>query len=379
MTMVDKELAERAEQMANGTGHVSLSSVTKRFGETVGVNNVNLEIRRGEFLTLLGPSGSGKTTLLRMIAGLVTPTEGEIWLDGVKINERPTYARNIGMVFQSLALFPHLDVFGNIAFPLWMRKVPKKEIRERVMGALELVRLPQMARRKIEALSGGQRQRVALARALVYRPSLLLLDEPLAALDQKLREEMEIELIKLHQQIDVTIVNVTHDQKEALRVSDRIGVMNGGNLEQVGTGVELYNSPATAFVGAFIGNTNTLEGHIEQLASAQTFVASNYGPQIPIGVTQLAPGSPASLLLRAERLRLTQEPQSGRVAFEGVIALKAFQGNASHFEVDIPELGVKLRVESFERNDALRYSVGDRAWVEWDADQAIVLPLGSEK
>ena len=373
MTLADKHVAPQGDSPGMDSGHVVLNGVTKRFGDTVGVNDVNLEINRGEFLTLLGPSGSGKTTLLRMVAGLVSPSEGEIWLDGVKINERPTYARNIGMVFQSLALFPHLDVFGNIAFPLWMRKVPKQEIRNRVMEALELVRLPQMARRKLDALSGGQRQRIALARALVYRPSLLLLDEPLAALDQKLREEMEIELIKLHQQIDVTIVNVTHDQKEALRVSDRIGVMNGGNLEQVGTGVELYTNPKTPFVGAFIGNTNSIEGHVEQMASTCTFVAGETATHIPVTSTLVA-GSPATLLLRAERLRLTQDPSVAHVGFEGIITLKAFQGNASHFEVDVPRLGTRLRIESFDRDDAVKYSIGDRVCVEWAVDQAIVLP-----
>ena len=354
-----------------GQTAVSLVEVSKHYRDSTAVDSVSFDIRSGEFLTLLGPSGSGKTTLLRMIAGLVDPSVGEIWLDGARINERPTYERNIGLVFQSLALFPHLDVYGNIAFPLWMRRVDKREIRRRVREVLDLVRLPQMARRKIDELSGGQRQRVALARALVYRPSLLLLDEPLAALDQKLREEMELELISLHQQLDVTIVNVTHDQKEALRVSDRIGVMNLGRLEQLATSVDVYRSPTTAFVAAFLGNTNVLPGEIVEEDHDRVFVP-DAGPEarIPVDADWTGRGS---LVLRAEQVRLAKGGEPGRT-FPGTIVLKAFQGDTTQFEVDVPELGGKLRVESFDRADALVFGIGDPVALTWPVADVTVLP-----
>lgn len=354
---------------------VSLVDVSKHYQDSAAVDRVSLDIRRGEFLTLLGPSGSGKTTLLRMIAGLIDASEGEIRLEGERIDQRPTHERNIGMVFQSLALFPHLDVYGNIAFPLWMRRTPKVEIRRRVSEALDLVRLPQMRRRKIEELSGGQRQRIALARALVYRPALLLLDEPLAALDQKLREEMEFELINLHQQIDITIVNVTHDQKEALRISDRIGVMREGRLEQVGNSVDLYLNPATPFVATFLGQTNSLLGNIVPTGRERVFVP-DANRDVRIAVPPSADSlDRAMLLLRAEKVRISQDSENGP-GFTGTIALTAFQGNATQFEVDVPELGAVFRVESVNQSDAMLHRVGDRVRLDWGKSDAVVLAEG---
>jgi ABC-type Fe3+/spermidine/putrescine transport system ATPase subunit len=353
---------------------VSIVAVTKKYADSVAVDAVSLDIRRGELLTLLGPSGSGKTTLLRMIAGLVDPTEGEIWLDGAKINDRPTYERNIGMVFQSLALFPHLDVFGNIAFPLWMRRTGKAEVRRRVREALDVVQLPQIVNRGIDELSGGQRQRVALARALVYRPSLLLLDEPLAALDQKLREEMQLEIVRLHEQIDVTIVNVTHDQREALTISDRIAVMNLGGLEQVGSTVDVYEAPGTPFVATFLGNTNAIEGMVGQGESGRVLMPG--GTQTKVTVqTSLRPGDAAVLILRAETLRLAPRAP-GQAGYPGTVTLKAFQGNATQFAVDVPALGASLRVESFDRSDATTFEVGSEVVVSWRVEEAPVLETG---
>jgi ABC-type Fe3+/spermidine/putrescine transport system ATPase subunit len=358
-----------------GGGHVSIVDVTKRYAGSVAVDAASLEIGKGELLTILGPSGSGKTTLLRMIAGLVEPSEGEIWLDGARLNDRATYERNIGMVFQSLALFPHLDVFGNIAFPLWMRRTGKAETRRRVQAALDTVRLPQIAGRRIEELSGGQRQRVALARALVYRPSLLLLDEPLASLDQKLREEMQLEIVRLHEELDVTIVNVTHDQKEALTISDRIAVMNGGRIDQIGSSIEVYERPQTPFVATFLGNTNAISGRICDAPGGRALVPENTTSLIDVD-TSLPPDSSAVLMLRAEMMALSRKDLASSGGLPGVVTLKAFQGNATQFEVDVPALGQHVRIESFDRADASRFDVGNEVVVSWRPEEAPVLEGG---
>lgn len=239
---------------------ISLRGLTKRYGEVDVVDDITLEIEAGEFVTLLGPSGSGKTTTLMMIAGFVVPTQGDILIDGRSIIGMPASKRNLGMVFQNYSLFPHMNVYSNIAFPLEMRRVNQKEIRARVGPALELVRLPGFERRRVNQLSGGQQQRIALARALVYEPAVLLLDEPLGALDLKLRQEMQIELLQLHERLGITIIFVTHDQGEALTMSDRIVVMNTGMIQQVGTPEELYKKPVNRFVVDFIGESNIISG-----------------------------------------------------------------------------------------------------------------------
>jgi spermidine/putrescine transport system ATP-binding protein len=239
---------------------LEIRNVSRRFGDFAAVDNISLSIEAGEFFTLLGPSGCGKTTLLRMIAGFDLPDSGQILLDGVDLVGIPPEQRPVCTVFQNYALFPHMTVAANIAFPLKMAKVPADQIRTRVEEALEDVRLAGFAARFPHELSGGQRQRVAVARALVSRPKLLLLDEPLSALDAKLREQMQIELINLQKEVDITFVYVTHDQGEALAMSDRIAVMNKGVVEQIGSPTEIYNLPKTPFVAGFIGKTNLLEG-----------------------------------------------------------------------------------------------------------------------
>jgi putative spermidine/putrescine transport system ATP-binding protein len=241
---------------------LSLKNVIKHFGSVVAVNNVSLDIEEGWFMTLLGPSGSGKTTLLNMIAGFELPTGGEVILQRKLINHLLPEKRNIGMVFQTYALFPHMSIFENIAFPLKMRKLPKAEIVEQVKKALELVELEGYGDRKPNELSGGQQQRIAMARALVFDPPILLLDEPLGALDKKLRQHMQIELKHIHTKLKRTMIYVTHDQEEALVMSDRIAVMNQGRIEQIGSPDELYEKPANAFVAGFIGESNFLQGRV---------------------------------------------------------------------------------------------------------------------
>ncbi|HZD80384.1 MAG TPA: ABC transporter ATP-binding protein [Actinomycetota bacterium] len=241
---------------------VRLEGVTKRFAEVVAVDQVTLDVIEGEFFSLLGPSGSGKTTSLRMIAGFEAPTAGRVYLDGREVTRMAPYERDVNTVFQDYALFPHMDVEENVGYGLKVKRVPKVEQRERVAEALRMVRLEGFGKRRPAQLSGGQRQRVALARALVNRPRVLLLDEPLGALDLKLRQEMQIELKDIQKRVGLTFIYVTHDQEEALTMSDRLAVFSGGRIEQVGSPAEVYENPATGFVAGFVGTSNVLEGDI---------------------------------------------------------------------------------------------------------------------
>jgi putative spermidine/putrescine transport system ATP-binding protein len=360
------------------TAAVRLVDVARRYGDFVAVGGVSLDIREHELFTLLGPSGSGKTTILRMIAGLVTPSGGEIWIGDEQVQTRPTYERDIAMVFQSLALFPHMTVYDNLAFPLRMRRVGRREIAGRVESALATVRLPNIAERRVHELSGGQRQRVAIARALVYKPKLLLLDEPLGALDRRLREEMQLELVRLHQEVDVTIINVTHDQREALMLSDRIGVMNGGQLEQVGTGEDLYDRPRTAFVAAFLGESNLVEGEAG-VRDGRAVLRTDGGTEITLAALpdELA-GRRAAIVLRAEAVDL-RGPGSpgapGREEHAGRVALRAFEGPAVYFEVDVPALGARVKVSTGD-GDVRRagFGIGSDVRVSWDPADAALVP-----
>lgn len=244
---------------------LQLKNVKKQFAQHTAVKNLNLDIQTGEFLTLLGPSGCGKTTTLRMIAGFEKPTSGEIWIGGEMVNQKEPYKREVNTVFQSYSLFPHMNVFDNVAFGLRMKKTPKKEIAHRVMEALRMVQLEKYADRSSKKLSGGQQQRIAIARAIVNNPKVLLLDEPLGALDLKLRKQMQIELKRLQQSLGITFVYVTHDQEEALTMSDRIVVMSEGKIEQIGLPEEIYEKPVSRFVADFIGETNLFEGTVTGL------------------------------------------------------------------------------------------------------------------
>jgi putative spermidine/putrescine transport system ATP-binding protein len=269
------------------------------------VRRLNLSIGRGEFLTFLGPSGSGKTTTLNMLAGFERPSRGVITLDGKSVDRLPPYERNIGMVFQNYALFPHMSVEQNVAFPLSVRKIPKTEIGPRVRRALEMVRLEKFAERKPSQMSGGQQQRVALARALVFEPTLVLMDEPLGALDKKLREHMQIELKQIHEALGVTIIYVTHDQSEALTMSDRVAIFESGGIAQLGTPDGLYNEPETAFVASFIGENNLLEGVVEHMDGEACLVALPTGLKVVArAIDKVAPKDPVQIAVRPERISL---------------------------------------------------------------------------
>jgi len=257
---MSEAVSEGARHAADGDAVVVLDQVVKRFGSMVAVDGVSLEIQRGEFFSMLGPSGCGKTTTLRMIGGFEAPTEGVVRLDGQDVTDLPAYKRNVNTVFQSYGLFPHLSVFDNVAFGLRRHRVPAKEVERRVTEALELVSLAGYGKRRRAQLSGGQQQRVALARALVNRPQVLLLDEPLGALDLKLRKQMQLELKRIQKEVGITFIFVTHDQEEAMTISDRIAVMNKGRIEQLGPPEEVYERPATEFVAEFLGASNLLDG-----------------------------------------------------------------------------------------------------------------------
>ena len=282
---------------------LAIDGIAKHYGPTAALEPTTLDVRRGEFLTLLGPSGSGKTTLLMMIAGLVEPSAGRIRLEGDDITERPAYRRDIGLVFQNYALFPHLTVAENVAFPLEMRRLARAEITRAVAEALELVRLPHLGGRYPRELSGGQQQRVAFARAVVFKPRLVLMDEPLGALDKKLREELKLELRKLHRDLGATIVYVTHDQDEAMLLSDRICLMANARVAQVDAPSDLYNRPRSRFAAEFIGESNILPGSLRRAAGGWQ-VALDGGPDLAC----LPPGQAAEgrvpVLIRPERIRL---------------------------------------------------------------------------
>ncbi len=340
---------------------VQLSGVTKRFGDVVAVDALDLQIRDGEFFSLLGPSGCGKTTTLRMVAGLEYPTEGSIQIYGEEMGLRPPNKRPINTVFQSYALFPHMTVAKNVAFGLEMQKVEASEVVERVARAIDLVRLTGMENRKPTQLSGGQQQRVALARALVNRPKVLLLDEPLGALDLKLRQAMQFELKELQERVGITFVYVTHAQEEALTMSDRIGVMNDGALLQIGTPQEIYEQPQTRFVADFIGETTFVSGvvvgdGVVRLADGSTVKTS----------TDAGPGIEVTLALRPERLFLYPEGDTsvaGGNRLNGTVNRRVYLGNSLFYEVDVGVAVVRVRHEN--TLGVHSFDAGEHVLVHW--------------
>ncbi|NNU63480.1 ABC transporter ATP-binding protein [Ochrobactrum soli] len=286
---------------------IEVKNLTKQYGEFRALDDVSLSIRKGEFVTLLGPSGSGKSSLLNLISGMTSPTSGKITIDGIDATNMPTNQRGLGMVFQNYALMPHMTVFQNIAFPLQVRKIGKEEIRRRVMDVLKLVQLEHVADRRPRALSGGQQQRISLARCIVYNPSIILMDEPLGALDKKLREDMQLEIKRLHAELGVTMLYVTHDQDEALTMSDRIVLMRNGRIEQQGSPSTLYFEPATVFSADFIGSSNLLSGKMTVAGDEKRLdigLASLAVPQVQAEAFSV--GAAVVLLVRPENVRVSE-------------------------------------------------------------------------
>jgi spermidine/putrescine transport system ATP-binding protein len=314
-------------EIAAGGGALALQALEKRFDEVAAVDSIDLEVTAGEFFSLLGPSGCGKTTTLRLIAGFERPTAGEILLDGTSLAAVPPDRRNVNTVFQSYALFPHLDVLDNVAFGMRYQKVPRKERERRAREALALVELADLAKRRPHQLSGGQQQRVALARALVLRPAVLLLDEPLGALDAKIRRQLRIELKALQEEVGTTFVFVTHDQEEALSMSDRIAVMNGGKVDQVGTPREVYESPATLFVADFLGVANVMRA--EAGGGNGAFCSVRVGEfELRAGCGDLGTRGAASVVIRPERLEvIPRSEHPGENCLPGMVDRTVFVGS----------------------------------------------------
>jgi len=354
------------------TAAVSIKGVTKRFGTDVtAVDNVTLDIADGEFFSLLGPSGCGKTTMLRMIAGLEFPTEGSIQIFGEELALRPPNKRPVNTVFQSYALFPHMNVEKNVSFGLEMRKVAKDEIKERVAQAIEAVHLGGMETRRPNQLSGGQQQRVALARALVNRPKVLLLDEPLGALDLKLRQAMEMELKDIQSEVGITFIYVTHDQEEALTMSNRIGVMNSGKLLQVGTSEEIYEHPTNRFVADFIGETNFIGGTVTD--DGRIRIADG---ALVYARCDASPGAEVTVALRPEKLRLhapdADDIESSRNRLPATVTRRLYYGESIYYEIALED-GTLLDVRHENIPSLRRWNVGDRITVSFhrEAGQAL--------
>jgi spermidine/putrescine ABC transporter ATP-binding subunit len=351
---------------------VTLLGITKRFGDIVAVDDISLDIEPGEFLALLGPSGCGKTTTLRMVAGFEEPTAGEIIIGGRNAVGIPPHKRDVNTVFQQYALFPHMSVLENVAYGLKQRKLPRQERRRKAMEALELVRLPERAAARPAQLSGGQQQRVALARALVMRPKVLLLDEPLGALDLKLRKAMQIELKTIQNEVGITFVVVTHDQEEAMSMADRIAVMNEGRIDQLGSPSEIYDHPATPFVADFIGDMNHLQGTLEKSAAGDLAVALPGGRAGVAKVVSAAqPGSRVRVGVRPEEVR-------ARMRGDGESATTLTAMVLGHHVQLVARLADGTEVVARQRRvdaDAglAELHRGDPVWIEWPAAAALLL------
>jgi spermidine/putrescine transport system ATP-binding protein len=344
------------------------------------VRDAHFSIRRGEFFSMLGPSGCGKTTTLRMIAGFEEPTEGRILLEGRDVSHTPPYRRNVNTVFQHYALFPHMSVYDNVAFGPRSQKLTDVEVEKRVQELLGVVRLSNFAHRKPAQLSGGQQQRVALARALVNYPSALLLDEPLGALDLKLRQAMQIELKRIQREVRITFIYVTHDQEEALTMSDRIAVMNEGRVEQIGTPEEIYHSPATVFVANFIGSANLLPATVADVrgSMATAVLARDYRIELPSGSWGAKAGGGAWVMVRPERLRLSAAAGPGTSALPTTVQHVVFQGPVVRCGLRAAD-GTQL-VAHVGPEDALPVvQPGQTVYVSWEADAARLLPPGEAK
>lgn len=352
---------------------LELVGLSKKYHDVVAVSTLDLEIKRGEFITFLGPSGSGKTTTLKMIAGLEVPSNGDIRLDRKSIVRVPVHKRDIGMVFQNYALFPHMTVFRNIAFPLEMRRKNKADVAKAVTRVLDMVNLSGYERRRPTELSGGQQQRVALARALVFEPLVLLLDEPLGALDAKLRETMKSELKELHTTIGTTIIFVTHDQQEALTLSDRVALFNRGNLAQVGTPRELYQTPAKQFVADFIGETNFFSGSV--IHNTTLSVRVQVDEQVVVNAPPrngLTHRSRVTYAVRPEKMLIEPTGSGHSNRLRGTITESFYLGDAYKYRVSVsPSLSLLVKVP--EGNGSIRMDVGAAVTVAWDIGDMTVI------
>ncbi len=364
---------------------VRLERVTKDFGETVAVDDLSLDIPEGEFFSLLGPSGCGKTTTLRMVGGFEEPTRGTIYLRGRDVTNLPPYKRDVNTVFQSYALFPHLDVYENVAFGLRRRKVGKEEIRTRVTDSMRLVDLAGFEKRRPSQMSGGQQQRVALARALVNSPKVLLLDEPLGALDLKLRKQMQLELKRIQSEVGITFVYVTHDQEEAMTMSNRLAVMRLGRIEQIGPPEEVYESPMTEFVAGFLGASNMLEGEMKERSDGMSAVLLMGGDvvHLPAERAPFATGTSVKVGVRPEKVHITRDddavesqPRAGFNSISGLLRMSTYIGVSHQYKVEGPG-GHTFTVWVQNLGDTPAPHPGERVRLSWQWEHTFaVLPQG---
>ncbi|HLO48428.1 MAG TPA: ABC transporter ATP-binding protein [Kamptonema sp.] len=363
---------------------VELVNISKCFKDLrkkdcLAVDNINLQIADGEFFSLLGPSGCGKTTTLRMIAGFEIPTTGEIYIHREAMKERPPFHRPVNTVFQNYALFPHLTLAQNVAFGLEMENLPRREIRDRVAEALALVQLTDMEKRYPRQLSGGQQQRVALARALVKQPSVLLFDEPLGALDLKLRKEMQMELKRMQKKLGITFIYVTHDQEEALTMSDRIAVMYQGQVQQIGTPIDIYEYPKTRFVADFIGESNFLIGRVIEKRDGNVVLLVDEQLTVLVGETEnMSVGKMVTLVVRPEKATIYPSDYEGENGWLGTVEETVYIGTDTRYSVRLTDKSsVVVRRQNLHRDDLRRYAVGERVWVVVSPDSICI--LGSDK
>ncbi len=365
--------------MTSPHGFISIQNVSKYFGTFQAINDISMDIEQGEFFSLLGASGCGKTTLLRMLAGFESTSSGEIFIDGQPTSDVPPHKRPVNMVFQSYAIFPHLNVRDNIAYGLRKQRLPRTERDARVEEMLDLIKLPGYGNRKANELSGGQRQRIALARALILKPKVLLLDEPLGALDKQLREQMQLELRALQRQVGITFVFVTHDQEEALTLSDRIAVMSGGEVLQLDTPAGLYERPKSREVASFIGNMNFFRGRVRRNGSATGAVETEGLGTIPVPVTELTKpdGAPVQVALRPEKFVLSEaEPQSADLSIRGTLETSAYLGERSHYFIKIDGKEDPIAVSSANLTRAgttMSRSSDAPVWLSWSPDSIVIL------
>jgi spermidine/putrescine transport system ATP-binding protein len=353
---------------------IKLEGVSKRYGDFVALHETSFAIGHGEFFAMLGPSGCGKTTTLKMIAGFEQPTTGKVLLDGEDVSDVPPYKRNVNTVFQQYALFPHMSVFDNVAFGPRSKKKDESQVKKDVMEMLEIVRLSDFAQRKPSQLSGGQQQRVALARALVNYPSALLLDEPLAALDLKLREAMQIELKRIQREVEISFIFVTHDQHEALTMSDRIAVMSAGHVEQIGTPEEIYRSPSSLFVAGFIGSANLLAGTVDSVSGSDYVVALKGGAKVKVhhrGGSYLQ-GAQVSLMLRPEALNPVAGSRGDGLSLEGTLTDRVYEGATDRLVVRLMD---GTEVVCLTDSDAVHAHkvVGDSVTIDWQPQAGYLL------
>lgn len=356
---------------------IEIKSVSKHFYNHLVLDDINLEIKNGEFLTLLGPSGCGKTTLLRLLAGFEQPEKGSIWLQGKDITKTPPEIRNVNMVFQSYALFPHMTVFENVAFGLRCQRLANEVIEERVNNALDMVKLNKFAQRKPSFLSGGQQQRVAIARAVVNQPMFLLLDEPFSALDYSLRKNMRIELKEIQRSLGITFVFVTHDQEEALQMSDRIVVMNQGIIEQIGRPRDVYEEPTNLFVAQFIGEANIFETVISKFTPKQVEVVIEGKVFHCQNKKQLQEGQNVSVMLRPEDLRVwgQREVQDNSDMLPGVVEKVIYKGSTVDLILRLASNKLISASEFFDEDDEkLEYEVGEKVWIHWTSGWEVIIP-----